>query len=438
MRNLFQRIGRRLAVIVCLTLFANLLNGYMGLSVAEAADSAELKLDVSSAILIEASTGQVLYEFNADEALPPASMAKMMTEYLAMEKIKSGTIKWTDQVAVTKYPSTIIGSGGMLAEGEQYILEDMFKSMSIFSANDATAVIAEYVGGSQEGFAAMMNDKAKEFGLSNEAHFIDSTGLSRKDLADSGYTPESIQGETLLSARDSAMLAYHIVNDYPETLKYTSVPQAYLKPNDDRYLMTNWNRMLAGWKDFDNLFSKTAYEGLDGLKTGHTDEAGYCFTGTAERNGFRLISVVMGTDSEDERFAQTRKLLDYGFNTFEKKTLFPAKTELDTLKKVNIKKGVETEVSLVTEKGIEFIVKKDAKEDEFKTEAKAASETKLVAPIKKGDVLGSVTMTYDGIKKTVNLIATDEVKKGSWIRLLFRGIKNFFGDIFSGIIGIFD
>jgi D-alanyl-D-alanine carboxypeptidase (penicillin-binding protein 5/6) len=180
---------------------------------------------------------------------------------------------------------------------------------------------------------------------------------------------------------------------------------------------------------------------LDGLKTGHTIEAGYCFTGTAERNGMRLISVVMGAPTEEKRFVETRKLLDYGFNNFEIKTVITAKSELEDIKTVKVKKGVELEVPIVTQEGLEFVVKKGEWKDKLKIEAQPYSEDKLIAPIKKGDITGTVTVTYeDGsykVENTVNLVAAQDVEKAGWFRLLFRSIGNFFGDMITGLKNIF-
>ncbi|HEY0828777.1 MAG TPA: D-alanyl-D-alanine carboxypeptidase family protein [Bacilli bacterium] len=400
-----------------------------------------LQLEVNSAILMEAGTGQILFDYQSDTAYPPASMAKMMTEYIVLDKIGEGTLKWTDVVTISAYASSVIGSGQLLAEGETYTIEDMFKNMSIYSGNDAAVALAEHIGGNEENFAKLMNTTAGTLGLSDLSHFINATGLSRKDMG-AEHAPADIEGETLLTARDAAMLAFHIVNDHPEALKYTSVPQAYLREGDETSLMKNWNWMLDNWKPFKNIFAKKyAYTGLDGLKTGHTTEAGYCFAGTAERGGMRLISVVMGAKSEAKRFDETKKLLDYGFGNFEKKTVLTAKTEMTSLKTVKIKKGVETEIAAVTEAGLEFIVKKGALPEQFTTKAKAFKESKLVAPIKKGDVVGTVTVTYkEKDKETVqkvNLIAAEDAEKASWFRLFFRAIRDFFKDIFSGIKNIF-
>lgn len=392
----------------------------------------EPKPVAKSAIIMEASTGAVLYELNADEALPPASMAKMMTEYLVLENIKNGKIKWEDTVIASKKAADVIGSGQLIAEGEKLTVKDMFNAMSIYSANDASVALAEFIGGgSEENFANMMNEKAKQMGMSDKAHFISSTGLSRADLK--ADAPAGIQGETIMTARDSAILAYNIIKDHKEVLDFTKIPSLKLRQKD-KDPMINYNWMLEGNKDNKN-FQKFAYTGLDGLKTGHTIEAGFCFTGTADRNGMRLITVVMGTKAEPDRFNETRKLLDYGFQNFEIKPFLNAKQEIDSLKFVNIKKGVQIQVPLVTKTGLTFIARKGAKDTDFKMSAEPVEESKLVAPITKGDVLGKVKVSYNGQEKTVDLIANDDVQKGSWIRLLFRSFKNFFSDMFKGIKG---
>lgn len=390
----------------------------------------EPKPAAKSAIIMEASTGAVLYELNADEAFPPASMAKMMTEYLALESIKEGKFKWDSPVTASKNAADVIGSGQLIAENETLTFKDMFNAMSIYSANDASVAFAELLGGTEENFAKMMNEKAKQLGMSDKAHFISATGLSRADLKN---PPPSIEGETKMTARDAGILAYNILKDHKEILEFTKIPTLKLRATD-KTPMINWNWMLEGNQSNTNL-KKYAYQGLDGLKTGSTDDAGYCFTGTAERNGMRIITVVMGTKTEPERFNETRKLLDYGFNNFEIKPFLNAKQEIDSLKIVNIKKGVQTQVPLVTKTGLTFVARKGAKDTDFKITAEPLEESKLVAPITKGDTLGKVKVSYNGQEKTVDLIANDDVQKGSWIRLLFRSFKNFFSDMFKGIKG---
>ncbi|MEK8133087.1 D-alanyl-D-alanine carboxypeptidase family protein [Paenibacillus filicis] len=394
----------------------------------------ELQLQASSAILIEATTGQVLYEYNADKALPPASMAKMMTEYLVMEAIESGKLQMDQTINTSQAAADAIGSGQLLAYNEQATVDNMFAAMSIYSANDATIALAEAVaGGSEENFAKLMNEKAKEFGLSPDAHFINATGLGRADMGK--HAPTELQGETLLTARDAAIIASHLINDHKNVLEYTKTPSRKFREKD-KDPMINWNWMLAANKSSRN-FAKYAYEGLDGLKTGHTNEAGYCFTGTAERNGMRLISVVMGTGmgpkgKEEARFIETAKLLNYGFNNFESKTVLTAKTEIDSLKTVNIKKGVELQVPVVTQTGLTLVAKKGTPADQFQITTEPIEEGKRVAPIQKDQVMGKVKVTYQNKEYSVNLIAKEEVEKAGWFRLFFRAIKDFFVDTFTG------
>lgn len=396
---------------------------------AMAAEAVDLKLDAKSAILMDAASGQILYEFNSDAALPPASMSKMMTEYLVMESVRSGKHKLDDMVSTSQYAADVIGSGDLLAFKEQVSLRDMFSAMSIYSANDASVALAEFISGStEEDFAKMMNAKAKQFGLSDQAHFINATGLSRADLGK--YAPKELQGETMLTAKDAAIIAYNLIKDYPEILETTKIPSKKFREKD-KTPMINWNWMLEGNKDNTN-FKKYAYPGLDGLKTGSTDDAGYCFTGTAVRNGVRLISVVMGTPKEPKRFEETRKVLDYGFNNFEKKQVLAANSEIDSLKVVNIKKGIELQVDLATQEEVSLVAKKGATPEEFKITAAAVDESKLIAPITKGDVLGTVKVNYQGYEKTTNLIATADVVQASWFRLMFRAIGSFFSDMLAG------
>jgi D-alanyl-D-alanine carboxypeptidase (penicillin-binding protein 5/6) len=416
--------------------------GTHNVSAAEAAAAkVDLKLEVKAAILIDADSGDVLYDLNADTPLPPASMAKMMTEYLVMDNLDSGKIKLDDIVPTSKYAASVGGSGGLLAEGDKHTVNDMFAGMSINSANDSTVALAEFIAGSEENFANMMNDKAKELGLSPNAHFINATGLDRADLGE--YAPKAIQGETIFTARDASILAQRLLKDHKDILNYTKIPKQKFRPTDTTE-MINWNWMLEGNKDNIN-FKKFAYDGLDGLKTGHTDVAGYCFTGTAVRNGMRLISVVMGAGmgspasltNEGKRFIETRKLMDYGFNNFELKQVVPQKAVVDSLKVVKINKGVATKVPVVTQSALSLVVKKGSKLDEITQSAAPYEASKLVAPIKQGDPVGTLTVTYNKKKHEVKLVATEDVKKASWIRLFFRGIKDFFGNLFKSIGKLF-
>jgi D-alanyl-D-alanine carboxypeptidase (penicillin-binding protein 5/6) len=400
----------------------------------------DLNIEAQSAVLIEAETGQVLYAMNKDELRPPASMAKMMSEYIILREIKAGNISWDDTVTVSRTADATGGSGALLAEGETYTVRQLFENMSIFSGNDATVALAEHIAGSEERFARMMNDAAREIGLSDGAYFINATGLDREDMS---TDPASLPGETQISAHDAAKLARTLILQYPEILEFSSTTVAYLKPNDERYKMTNWNWMLEGWigtgTDFDRLF---AYEGMDGLKTGSTTRAGNNFTGTAKRGELRLISVVMGAETRNSRFNETKKLLDYGFNNYEKRIAVLPKTELPDLPVAPIKKGKVKEVPLVTAAGAEFIVTKSTKPEDIVIQAELVAEEQLVAPIELGQTLGKVTVTYvtpigETIKKEIDLVAAEPAEKASWFTLFMRAIGDFFKNMFNGIKNLF-
>jgi D-alanyl-D-alanine carboxypeptidase (penicillin-binding protein 5/6) len=394
-----------------------------------AAAEGSLNLEVNSAILMDASSGLILYEKNANEALPPASMTKMMTAYLVLEAIQLGKLSWDDPVRASEYAHFLGGMKGgsvvFLGQGEEYTVRQMFEAMEINSANDATLALAEKVGTTEQMFVDMMNQKAKELGM-NDTLFVNSTGLSTKDLGKYGANAQG--EENLLSARDLAVLARALVMDHREVLEFSSVAK---KEFPNGVLMRNYNEMVPGRN------SKHTYEGLDGLKTGHTQAAQYCFTGTAQKGELRLITVVMGAATNNARFAETRKLLDYGFNNYEHSALIKGKDPIPGFELSPVQKGVELTVPVVAEKSLELAIRKgEADQYTFKAEW---DEQALIAPIKGGQVVGKATLLYKD-KETglsVSLIAQEDVEKASWIRLLFRAIKDWFGSIFNGIKGIF-
>ncbi|MGZ9586668.1 D-alanyl-D-alanine carboxypeptidase family protein [Paenibacillus marinisediminis] len=398
-----------------------------------------LGLNGSSYILMEASTGQMIVDINSHVPLPPASMTKMMTEYIILEKVKSGEISWEDQVTAGKNASLQQGSKIYLAENDKHTVKDLYIAMAIGSANDAAVALAEYAaGGSEQEFVKLMNDTAKRLGMET-AHFINATGLDSSDMPEE-FRPSGDQ-ETQMSAQDVSKLVRAIVVDHPEFRDFTTI-QKYKFRERDTASIENLNWMLEANKDVPN-FKRYAYDGLDGMKTGFTDQAGYCFAGTAERDGMRLISVVMGTDSKEQRFLDTAKLMDYGYTNYEVKQAIAPKQTVAGHETAPIVKGVSTTVPVVTEKNVSFVVDRGSNFDEssLTSDVKLTPEEELVAPIKSGQKVGEITYTYKGKsgeqKQTVNLIASEDVEKGSWWRLFLRGIKEFFVDLFYSIGDLF-
>lgn len=427
LKHRFRRYSVALLFVMMLQVIAPVINQV------SAAEQPALGLNVKSAILMDAETGQILYKENHDVGRPPASMAKMMTEYLVMEEIASGRLSWDDMIYTPKAARDAGGSGQLMAEGKSYNAKQVFELLSIYSGNDAAVAFAYHIAGSEEEFAKLMNETAKKIGLSDKAYFINATGLPRADMKD--YAPASLPGETQMTAEDAAKLARAIIHEHPEVLEFTKIPSKKFQETD-KEPMINWNWMVEGNKDSTNL-KQYAYEGLDGLKTGHTSAAGYNFTGTAERNGMRLISVVMGAENNAARFAETRKLLDYGFNTFEKRTILAAKTEIPEVPTVRIRNAVKLDVPVVLGEGVQLIVKKSEEAVPEITEVTFIPEDQLQAPMDAQTQVGTAKVTYGEHQIEVPVIVAENVEKASWFKMLMRSIGGFFSGLFNGIVNLF-
>jgi D-alanyl-D-alanine carboxypeptidase (penicillin-binding protein 5/6) len=400
-----------------------------------------LDLKVKSAIVMDATTGQVLLDFNGEQPLQPASMTKMMTEYIVADYVKQGKLSWDDVVTVGKNASLTRGSRIFLADGDQHTVKDLYIAMAVGSANDATVALAELVAGTEQDFIKLMNEEAQRMGMTT-AHFANSTGLDIADMPAEFRTPGD--QETVMSALDTAILAKYIVTDHPDFNQFTTI-QNYKFRERDKKPIVNLNWMLEANKDIKN-FKKYAYEGLDGLKTGHTSKAGNCFTGTAIRDGHRLISVVMGADSKSEaaRFNETRKVLDYGFNNFETKQIVAPNATVEGSEFVTVKKAKNTEVPLISSQEVTFVVPKGADLSKVESTVTMSPESAaLTAPLSKGTKVGTVTYSLkldsmnQTLEKTVDLITAQDAEKANWFKLFTRAVGDFFSDLFHGIRNLF-
>ncbi|MGZ0051414.1 D-alanyl-D-alanine carboxypeptidase family protein [Brevibacillus gelatini] len=305
--------------------------------------------------------------------------------------------------------------------------------MAVVSANDATVLLAEKIAGSEANFVQMMNKKAAEFGMKNTS-FVTSSGLPANELGP--YSVQTDQVENLMSARDSAILARNLIRDFPEALEVSKIPRFTFRPGSKNELkMANNNWMLPDLPNY--------YPGVDGLKTGYTQAAGYCFTGTVVRDNMRLISVVMGTDSKTKRFVETNKLFDYGFSNFKLTKQMDKGAPVKGFETAPVKNGVELNVPAVTGSEVKVVTK-------IGTEAKLTPTVTfqdLNAPIKAGQVIGKLVLKEEGAKDTdylqpedaakagADLVAGQEVEEASWIRLFFRSIIQFFSNLFSSGTG---
>lgn len=417
----------------------------------------DLNLNAEAAILVDANTGRILYQLEPDLTLPPASMTKMMTEYLVLEAIHEGKTSWDQTIQISDFVYQISQNRSLsnvpLRKDTQYTVRELYEAMAIYSANGATIALAEHIAGTETEFVKMMNEKGAELNLGN-FKFVNSSGLNNKDLLGNHPEGTGANEENMLSAKATARLAYHLIKDYPEVLETASIPKKIFREGtSDAITMLNWNWMLPGAEGYLQAYS---YNGLDGLKTGSTELAGYCFTATAvNNNGMRLISVVMKTDSQTARFEETKKLLDYGFQNYVTKEIFPAGYQNDEFPTVAVVKGKEKEVEVATNKALTMTIKageEELYEPLFEIDPSALNEDEaLVAPAEKNEVVGKMTVTYTGDESieylfddqqpAVEVVTTANVEKANFIVLMFRGIGGFFSDIWvsaaNAVKGIF-
>lgn len=354
----------------------------------------QLAPESSSAILMERDTGEILFEKNSDEQLPPASMTKIMTMLLIMEALDKGKIAYDDLVRTSERAASMGGSQIFLEPGEEMTVNDLLKAIAVASGNDASVAMAEHLAGSEEEFVRMMNDKAKELGLKN-TNFLNSNGLP----ADNHYT----------TAKDLAIISKELLK-YKDITKYTGIYEDYLrKDTDDPFWLVNTNKLVK------------FYPGVDGLKTGYTSEAKYCLTATAEKNDMRVIAVIMGAPTPKERNKQITQMLDYAFSQYMTHKVYEKDV---TLGEVKISKGNVGKVDAVTAEPVSLLTKKgEAVED---TTEKIELMKDLKAPIKKGDKVGSLIIEKDGkVLVETDLIAGDNVDEATWWQLFKRTFGKF-------------
>lgn len=251
-------------------------------------------MEAKAAVIIDASNGKMVYKHNEAEALAPASMSKMMTAYLVLENVKKGNIHWEDQVQMSAKAAYTVGASIPVQPGSTLTVKDLYYALMLQSANNAAVALAEHIAGTEEEFVVLMNEKAKQLKLTEATVFVNASGLQNPDGT-----------ETKMAAADVGTLTYRLAKDYPEILEVTKLTESQLAFQN--IVVKNTNKML------NTANSDVYFEGMDGMKTGFTDSAGYCFAGTAVQGKERLITVVMGTDSEYKRFTETHKLLTYGF-----------------------------------------------------------------------------------------------------------------------------
>ena len=348
--------------------------------------------NAKSAILVDSLSGKVLYEKNADEKLAPASMTKLASMLMIMEAIDNGSLKFEDKVTISEEAANMGGSQVFLQAGETYTVHDLLKGVAIASGNDAVVALAEKIGGSQNDFVEMLNKRLQEIGATN-THFVNAHGLDSE-----GHVS---------TARDMSIIARELLK-HPKILEYTSIYEEYLEKNDGtKTWLVNTNKLVR------------FYQGVDGLKTGFTKTAGYCLTATAKKDNFRLISVVMGEDTPENRSSDTVKMLNYGFNTFKINII---KTKKEILGKVRVEKGKKDFANIVLLEDATEILKNTEEASKYKFNLLVGT---IKAPVKNGDVVGSAEIIdKDGnVIDEVDVTVESEIKKANILDYILRNLK---------------
>jgi len=349
----------------------------------------------SSYVLMDPKSGRIIMEENSHERLPPASLTKMMTAYIVERELDEGRIAMSDMVPISVNAWKTEGSRTFVKEGTQVSVEDLLKGVIIQSGNDASVALAEFVAGSEGAFVDIMNQQAQLLGM-KDTHFENATGLPAPDHYSTAY--------------DLAILARAIINDYPEN--YPIYAEKHFTYNNIR--QPNRNSLL--WRD----------SSVDGLKTGHTEEAGYCLVASAKRNDTRFIAVVMGTSSTDSRAQEVQKMLNYGFRYYQSERLFRAGQELI---EARVWGGQSDQVSVGMAEDVFVTIPRGSRDS---LESTVDLDSVIKAPINMGDELGRINVSYNGeVLVDQPVLALTDVPEGGFFKRIWDAIKLFFVQLFQ-------
>lgn len=359
------------------------------------ADKIELELNTTTCVLMEPNSKTVIYEKNSHEKMFPASMTKMMGLYLLLESIENQKCSLDDVVIVSSYAASMGGTQIFLEENEKMPMEDLLKSVAINSANDAIVAIGEHLYGSNSEFVKAMNKKAKDFGM-NDTNFVNATGFDDPNH----YT----------SAYDMAILGSNLVSFGNKILKYTSMPEGYVRENTEKpFWLVNTNKLLK------------YYDGLDGLKTGFTQKAGYNLTATAQRNGVRLISVVMHEETIAKRSQDTIRLLDYGFSKLKCEKIF---SNGDIVTQVNINSSKNCVINAIVKEDVLIILNKEESKDDLLIETIIIKNN---PPINLDEVIGTLKITTkNNMVYEFALYSDQNVKKLNFFEIFIDSLFTLF------------
>ncbi|MBO1086654.1 MULTISPECIES: serine hydrolase [Enterococcus] len=396
-----------------------------------------------AAFAVDATSGKILYDQDGEKTMGIASISKIIGLYIVLDQVKEGKLSWDDEVAISDYAETLSIAPNLsnvpLHKENTYTVKELFDSAFIQSANASMVALAEKISGSETAFLTVMNDQLKEWGIEN-ATIVNVSGLNNVYLGANRPEGTGEADENQMSAKDVAIIARHLLLDFPEVLEVTSTATKMFGENTQSPVeMVNWNWMLPGFINFK--------EGVDGLKTGTTDFAGACFVGTIERDGKRIITVVLNAEGHElnpsVRFTETARLMDYCYDNWSVKEIGKANASIPSLKSIDVKNGKETSVNVVLKSPVSVWVRNDMDTGQLtitpKIDETKVKDNELEAPIVRGTKVGTATITLaddqlgyleDGASPSTDIITASSVEKANIFVIGWRNVTNFFSNLF--------
>ncbi|WP_375148490.1 serine hydrolase [Enterococcus mundtii] len=396
-----------------------------------------------AAFAVDATSGKILYDQDGEKTMGIASISKIIGLYIVLDQVKEGKLSWDDEVAISDYAETLSIAPNLsnvpLHKENTYTVKELFDSAFIQSANASMVALAEKISGSETAFLTVMNDQLKEWGIEN-ATIVNVSGLNNVYLGANRPEGTGEADENQMSAKDVAIIARHLLLDFPEVLEVTSTATKMFGENTQSPVeMVNWNWMLTGFINFK--------EGVDGLKTGTTDFAGACFVGTIERDGKRIITVILNAEGHEQnpsvRFTETARLMDYCYDNWSVKEIGKANASIPSLKSIDVKNGKETSVNVVLKSPVSVWVRNDMDTGQLtitpKIDETKVKDNELEAPIVRGTKVGTATITLaddqlgyleDGASPSTDIITASSVEKANIFVIGWRNVTNFFSNLF--------
>ncbi|KRN04918.1 D-alanyl-D-alanine carboxypeptidase family protein [Holzapfeliella floricola] len=436
MKTKTQKITIMTIITLLLSFFTAPILGIQSDRVYAAQTSAQPKVDAKSALAVDSETGKILFNQDSTQVLPIASMTKMLTLYIVRDQIKNGKLSFDDQITVPKdiadWTKDTRLSNIPLTAGEKYSVKELYESGWIYSSNAAAMLLANKVAGSQKDFVEMMNKQLAQWNV-RDAKIINVSGLSNSDIPEKYRLPGiSNNVENEMSAQSLARIAQHVVVDYPDTIDITkNSSQMFASGRTDSYKMTSFNRMLPGMPD------NYADLPVDGLKTGTTDAAGECFVGTAEKNGYRVITIVMHANGDEndkgKRFKVTADIMHNVFQTYTKVKVYDANQEITTPLKLNYAKAPE--VALQTAAPV--VVFKNSTDETPKTSIEMTVKDNELNSVNKGQQVGHILINDDGLgyldtkSGEISIVTKNSVDEMNFFEKIWHAISSFFSSLFG-------